>query len=151
MMLVWTTACGPTEPGTPRSQTTPPDEGPTASYELDLLGTGGQRLSRILLRLPATITDGELRGSWLVQPIPGGAAAGAPVETRAMRALGESNALRGTCRADELFLNLRPDVVDNNVELVLRISGNGLVGKWQYATDAGIEATGNANGARLSD
>lgn len=127
----------------------------SARFDVELSGSGPDPFARLFIMFPSELAEGAVEGSWGNQWDYHSRREAPEAEDRAMRALGDSTGPSSTGRLDGTFggtgllLNLHPNVVDHNIELILKPFADGFAGTWQFVTDAGIEAAGNATMTRV--
>ena len=115
----------------------------TATFTFATADGEGNQLVRGQFTLPWPIAEGQtVRGSWESRYV-GPRSATQPGEE--LNAVGPQVG-RGTLTAErsggEVTINLNPRMNDNNVTLHGTVEGDALRGRWDYATFAGVSATG---------
>ena len=80
------------------------------------------------------IDSTTIQGSWHLRKLTGAARGGPQNGT---------GALIGKRNGSQIFLNLQPQTVDNNIYLQGEFTGSKITGTWQWITFAGISDNGN--------
>ena len=115
----------------------------TATFNFVTADEEGNALVRGTFTMPWPVAEGQtVRGSWESRYV-GPRSATQPGEE--LNAVGPQVG-RGTLTAErsggEVTINLNPRMNDNNVTLHGTVEGDALRGRWDYATFAGVSATG---------